>query len=47
MKAIFGFLVLGATAAIVLLRREWAPRVNEAPVEEARDGIAAGRKADA
>ena len=28
MMAIFGFLVLGATAAIVLLRREWAPRVN-------------------
>jgi MFS family permease len=47
MMAIFGFLVLGATAALVLLRREWAPRVNDAPAEETRDGLAEEQKAGA
>jgi MFS transporter, ACS family, D-galactonate transporter len=29
MTAIFAFLLLGATSTVVLLRREWAPRVND------------------
>ena len=29
MLAIFAFLILGATSTVVLLRREWAPKVNE------------------
>jgi ACS family D-galactonate transporter-like MFS transporter len=29
MKAIFGFLLLGAGTAILMFRREWAPRVNQ------------------
>jgi ACS family D-galactonate transporter-like MFS transporter len=29
MMAIFGFLLLGATSTVVLMRRKWAPKVNE------------------
>jgi hypothetical protein len=45
MMAIFGFLVLGATAAIVLLRREWAPTVNDMSVEEMLDASGSGQAA--
>jgi MFS transporter, ACS family, D-galactonate transporter len=30
MKAIFAFLLIGATSTVVLMRREWAPKVDEA-----------------
>jgi ACS family D-galactonate transporter-like MFS transporter len=30
MKAIFGFLLLGATSTVVMFRREWAPKVDQA-----------------
>ncbi|MFP6558107.1 MFS transporter [Paraburkholderia sp. B3] len=33
MTAIFAFLLLGATSTVVLLRREWAPKVNDVPLE--------------
>ncbi|WP_459906027.1 hypothetical protein [Caballeronia sp. HLA56] len=31
MMAIFAFLLIGATSTVVLLRREWAPKVNDLP----------------
>jgi hypothetical protein len=34
MLAIFGFLVLGAVNSLVLLQRKWAPKVNEAPLDQ-------------
>ncbi|MDE1144119.1 MAG: MFS transporter [Paraburkholderia tropica] len=38
MSAIFVFLLLGATSTVVLLRRKWAPKVNEGePVAAERD----------
>jgi sugar phosphate permease len=33
MAAIFVFLILGATSTVVLLRRKWAPKVNECQIE--------------
>jgi MFS transporter, ACS family, D-galactonate transporter len=33
MTAIFAFLLLGATSTVVLLRREWAPKVNDVTFE--------------
>jgi ACS family D-galactonate transporter-like MFS transporter len=30
MLAIFGFLLLGATSTVVLMRRKWAPKVDQA-----------------
>jgi hypothetical protein len=33
MMAIFIFLLMGAASTVVLLRREWAPKINE--VDEA------------
>ncbi|WP_027794211.1 MFS transporter [Paraburkholderia acidipaludis] len=33
MTAIFAFLLLGATSTVILLRREWAPKVNDATIE--------------
>ena len=35
MLAIFAFLLLGATSAIVLLRRKWAPKVNASAPDDA------------
>ncbi|SPB13225.1 MFS transporter [Caballeronia novacaledonica] len=41
MLAIFAFLLLGATSAIVLLRRKWAPRVNDIAYAHTLDDNAA------
>ncbi|AJY15881.1 MULTISPECIES: MFS transporter [Burkholderia] len=38
MAAIFGFLLLGATSTVVLLRRKWAPKIKESGCEEPQDG---------
>jgi MFS family permease len=41
MMAIFAFLLLGATSTVVLMRRKWAPRVNEdAPAAKLSDAPA-------
>ena len=44
MMAIFAFLLIGATSTVVLLRRKWAPKVNDMthPVPPTEAGASAG-----
>jgi ACS family D-galactonate transporter-like MFS transporter len=40
MLAIFGFLLLGATSTVVLMRRQWAPKVNKPVPAPGDEGLA-------
>ncbi|SAK96143.1 MFS transporter [Caballeronia pedi] len=39
MMAIFAFLLIGATNTVVMLRREWAPKVDEIALARPHDGL--------
>ncbi|CAG9259190.1 MFS transporter [Paraburkholderia caribensis] len=43
MLAIFGFLLLGATSTVVLLRRKWAPKVNSSVYDDSQTATVAAR----